>query len=262
MVLPETKENQRITVNVVRTDPDSHQFIVTYGDDGKLYRLPMLLYQKRSTVPNTLPCIVEESFNGGIHLRQDYETLIRQFYHEGDKVEFSIKRSHDNFYILQESHGFTTRLDKSCIPNPALTPRIICQVEKIKGRYMQVQPVENLQARKYDFPIKDNQLATLLGNRKWNNDSLRELLLGSTNPDLFDNACYHWIANMATDYHDKDLLRQDLIDFKESMLHVLEQTDLLNMCDAVSRGILENRFTDFIEQISFFINALDLVKTT
>jgi len=260
MVLPETKENQRITVNVVRTDPDSHQFIVTYGDDGKLYRLPMLLYQKRSTVPNTLPCIVEESFNGGIHLRQDYETLIRQFYHEGDKVEFSIKRSHDNFYILQESHGFTTRLDKSCIPNPALTPRIICQVEKIKGRYMQVQPVENLQARKYDFPIKDNQLATLLGNRKWNNDSLRELLLGSTNPDLFDNACYHWIANMATDYHDKDLLRQDLIDFKESMLHVLEQTDLLNMCDAVSRGILENRFTDFIEQTSFFINALDLVK--
>lgn len=152
MVLPETKENQRITVNVVRTDPDSHQFIVTYGDDGKLYRLPMLLYQKRSTVPNTLPCIVEESFNGGIHLRQDYETLIRQFYHEGDKVEFSIKRSHDNFYILQESHGFTTRLDKSCIPNPALTSRIICQVEKIKGRYMQVQPVENLAGTEIRLP--------------------------------------------------------------------------------------------------------------
>ena len=71
--LPETKEGQRITVNVVRTDPDSHQFIVSYGEDGKLFRLPMLLYQKRSTVPDTLPCIVEESFNGGIHIRQDYE---------------------------------------------------------------------------------------------------------------------------------------------------------------------------------------------
>ena len=75
MILPETKEKQRITVDVVRTDPDSHQFIVTYGNDGKLYRLPMLLYQKRSTVPDTLPCIIEESFNGGIHLRQDYEIL-------------------------------------------------------------------------------------------------------------------------------------------------------------------------------------------
>ena len=260
MILPETKEKQRITVDVVRTDPDSHQFIVTYGNDGKLYRLPMLLYQKRSTVPDTLPCIIEESFNGGIHLRQDYETLIRQFYHEGDKVEFSIKRSHDNFYILQESHGFTTRLDKSCIPNPALTPRIICQVEKIKGRYMHVQPVENLQANKYDFPIKDHELSSLLGNRKWNSNSLRELLLGSTNPDLFDNACYQWIANMASEYHDKDLLRQDLIDFKDCLLHVLEQSELLNMCDAVSRDILEHRFTDFIEQTSFFINALDLVK--
>lgn len=55
MVLPETKENQRITVNVVRTDPDSHQFIVTYGDDGKLYRLPMLLYQKEAPYPTRFP---------------------------------------------------------------------------------------------------------------------------------------------------------------------------------------------------------------
>lgn len=254
------KEKQKAVVNVIRTDADSHQFIVTYGEDKKVYRLPMLQYQRHSAPPKTLQCIVEESFNGGIHLRQDYEALIRSIYKEGDIADFTVIRSYTDFYILQEKHGFTIRLDKKLIPNPALTPIVRCRVESINGRYMQAVPVENLKSKENNFPINDSQLDNLIGNAKWNSKELRQLILGNTNSELFDTVCHIWIASKAKDYSNEALLQSDMLDTRNRLLDVLESSPMLNTCDPTSRQVLEERFTDIIEQTDFYLQALTLVR--
>ena len=109
---------QGVQVRVMRVDGISHEYVVEYGDDHKLFRVPQLPFQRSLPQPDTIDCVVEETLTGSITIRQDYEKIVRRFYKEGQTVPFSIKQPYTNYYLMQEEHGFTARLDKKNIPNP------------------------------------------------------------------------------------------------------------------------------------------------
>ena len=246
-------------VRVVRTDIDSHVFIVEYGEDKRLYRLPMLPYQRKEPSPGELQVVVDRSGGGSsVHLTQDYEKLVRSFYNEGEQVEFAVQRAYSNYYILAESHGFTARIPKELIPNPALTPRLLCRIEKIQGRYISVQPVRTADDGASGLSITDPDLDQLLGNVAWNVPSLRKLMLGNSNNDLFDAECHQWIVDRMS--QERDDAAGKLADLRQRLLDILETTDMLACCNLASRNVLESRFTNLIEQTGYYLHALDIVS--
>lgn len=258
--MEEQEERQQVAVKVLRTDIDTHQYVVSYGEDAKLYRIPMLPYQRKMPEPDTIPCLVERSLSGGVYIRQDFEALIRGFYQEGDVTDFTVQRSYGDDYILQESHGFTARLAKKLIPNPALTPCIGCRIKKIKGRYMQIEPafVDN-KKEATSFSLTNSQLQEFIGQTAWNQEDLRNLLLGNTPSDLFDAECHQWIAGQAAQCPDREMRQEDLKSLKSHLLQALESSEMLNLCDDTTRKVMEERFSDVIEQAGYYLDALDMV---
>lgn len=259
--MEEQEERQHVAVKVLRTDVDTHQYVVSYGEDAKLYRIPMLPYQRKMPVPDTIPCLVERSLSGGVYLRQDFEALIRGFYKEGDETDFTVQRSYGDDYILQEQHGFTARLAKKLIPNPALTPCIGCRITKIMGRYMQIEPAfVDSQIKTTSFSLTDHQIDEFIGQTTWNQEDLRSLLLGNTPSELFDAECHQWIAAQAARCPDREMLQEDLKSLKSHLLQALESSEMLNQCDAATRKVMEERFSDVIEQAGYYLDALDMVS--
>lgn len=259
--MAKVKNLHLIEVKVVRTDESSHEFIVEYDD--RFYRVPQQPFQREREQPQVLKCYVEETPQGGRHLRQDLESLIRKFYTEGDDAEFRIQRAIGNYYIVEESHGFTAKIPHDLIPNPALTPHLKCRIERMNAYGMKVELVEKRQLSEKGFSITDAQLASYIGDMPWNTPSLRSLLLTSNiSADVFDTECHNWLDSMtkaSTDKEEDDLM-DDLDNLCDRLLFALEDSPMLNQCKASERELIEQRFTTMIEQASYYRCAANLIR--
>lgn len=255
------KNFQPIEARVVRTDESSHEFVVEY--DGRFFRVPQQPFQREREQPQTLKCYAEETPQGGRHLRQDLESLIREFYTEGDEAEFRIQRAIGNYYIVEESHGFTAKIPHELIPNPALTPHLKCRIERMNAYGMKVELVEKRQLSEKGFSITDAQLASYIGDMPWNTPSLRSLLLTSNiSADIFDTECHNWLDSMtkaSTNKEDDDLMG-DLDNLRTQLLFALQESPLLGQCKPSERRLIEQRFTTMIEQASYYRCAAGLIR--
>lgn len=248
---------QHVSLRIVRTDDITREYIVEYGENV-YYRIPQLPFQRNQQQTDRLDCIVEERANG-IHLRQDYEKLIRRFYREGDEAVFSIYQTYSEYYILKEEHGFTARLNRYEIPFPALTPKVTCVIKGIHDRFLKIQLVSKLTEMKSGLPLTVKELANAYGTVSWDVNSLAKLLLGSINSDVYESECHKWIVSITADC-EKDSLEQTLKEIRRLCLKVLETTDMLSRCNMDQRDLLEKRFTAIIEQADYYLQALHIIK--
>ena len=253
-----SKQKDTILVKVCRIDDGSNEYVVEYQD--KIYRVAQLPYQRELDTPSELRCIVEYS-REGIHIKQDLEYLIGEFYKKGDVAEFKIQRTATDYHLLQEEHGFTAKIAKELVPNPALTPILRCRITGIYSKGVKVELVQKLLADTSGFSLTQNILKDYIGDTPWNNESLRLLLLDNNiNLDLFDSECHKWLVKMAEGMGSEELVT-NLKNLREHLLNALESSMMLDECaDINERTLIENRFSDMIEQTSYYSYAIDFVN--
>lgn len=251
------KNFQEIKVKVLRIDEEEHKFITEY--EGKIYKIAQLAYQRRQPMPEMIDCMMINTSRGGVFISQNIEKLMRQHYKENDEVNFKIKMTLGNFYQLEDEWGFAALLSRDTVINAALTPMVKCRIMRFRPKHMEVQLVEILGADKSEFTLTEKEFSDIIGNKTWNTEDFRKLMLGDTPSEIFDTECHRWISNLAHNLT-QDELQKLLDEIREHSLNTLQSDQLLPRCKDAERLLLEQRFTDMIELLTYYIQAIDILR--
>lgn len=249
--------NQQVKVKVLRTDEEEHKYIVELNE--RIYQVNQFAFQRKLPQPQFLDCIASVTPRGGIYVQQDTELLMNQHHQIGDTVNFKIKFTLGDYYQLEDDYGFTAMLSRDTIINAALTPMLRCRITDIRPKYMEVKLVEALGADKSEFSLSAEEFSHIIGPEPWNSERFRQLMLGDTSSALFDLECHRWIAE-ASKGKPKEDLQIFLTSIRQHCLATLQGDQLLPKCKEAERTLLEQRFTDAIDQLGYYIQAIDIVK--
>ena len=251
------KEIKETKAKVLRVDEEEHKFIVEV--ENKIYKVAQIAFQRRQPMPDTLDCLMATNSMGKIIVSQNIEALMRRRYNESDEVDFKIKFTLGENYQMEDEYGFTAMLKRDSNINPALTPLVRCRITKFRSRYMETALVEVQGADKSEFSLTEKDFADIIGAQQWNNQNFHALMLGDTTKDLFDIECHRWITNIATNLS-QEKLQLRLEQIRTICLDTLQGPRLLPGCKEAERTLLEQRFTDMIELLSYYIQAIDILK--
>ena len=248
---------KNITAKVLRIDEEEHKFVIEVED--RIYKVAQIDFQRRQPMPETLNCLMVTTHLGKVFIAQNIELLMRQYYKEDDEVDFKIKLTIGDCYHLEDQYGFTAILKRDTVINAALTPRVRCRITKIRQKQMEVQLVDVLGAEKSEFSLSDKDFCDIIGNESWNTPEFRKLMLGDTPSDIFDLECLRWINGISRSLN-QDELQEQLQNIHARCLEALESESLLPRCKEAERILLEQRFTDIIELISYYIQAIEILR--
>nr|WP_308560437.1 ATP-binding protein [uncultured Prevotella sp.] len=218
---------------------------------------------------------------------------MRSYYHENEEVDFKIKLTLTDKYQLEDQYGLTAMMDRETNINAALTPRVRCRIVKFRQNYMEVKLVEVLGAEKSEFSLSEKELQEIFevihqkilqedtqkkeqtdesdtnseNDKKqegtdiasWNTENFRKLMLGDTPSDMFDVECHRWISNISQNIS-QNQLQALLQNIRYHCLCTLQSNLLLPRCKEAERILLEQRFTDVIELLSYYIQAIQILK--
>ncbi len=280
-----------IKAKVLRSDEEEHKFIIEWED--KIYKIAQLAFQRRLPLPDFLDCKLLTTSNGKIFISQNIDLLMRSYYHENEEVDFKIKLTLTDKYQLEDQYGLTAMMDRETNINAALTPRVRCRIVKFRQNYMEVKLVEVLGAEKSEFSLSEKDLQEIFevihqkilqedtqkkeqtdesdtnseNDKKqegtdianWNTENFRKLMLGDTPSDMFDVECHRWISNISQNIS-QNQLQTLLQNIRYHCLCTLQSNLLLPRCKEAERILLEQRFTDVIELLSYYIQAIQILK--
>lgn len=242
------------TLKVVRVDDMAKTYVVEY--ETKLYRVHMVPEQVGKGNPGEIVCTIEKSKNSNI-ITQDMETLLRRHYKEGDEVMYRIEKVTNLNYFLKDQYGYSTYLDSKYKINPTITPNLRCRIKSITGKRVHVELVEKISLERSQFTIGSDNVKALFEKHIEGYDSITDLLLSDEVLGSFDSECHRWIHSI---YQKEDVDKETLANIRLACLSVLEESTLLNDCNSNEREVLEERFTTLIEQINYYIHALEFVE--
>lgn len=248
---------KNLKAKVLRIDEEEHKFVIEVED--KIYKIGQIDFQRRQPMPETLDCLMVTTHLGKVFIAQNIEHLMRQHYKEYDEVDFKIKMTVGDCYHLEDQYGFTAILKRDTIINAALTPRVRCRITKFRQKLMEVQLVDVLGAEKSEFSLSDQDFRNIIGDESWNTEEFRKLMLGDTPSEIFDLECHRWIAGISGSLS-QDELQAQLLDIHTHCMETLESKYLLPRCQEAERILLEQRFTDIIELLSYYIQAIEILK--
>ena len=234
-----------LKVKVVRIDEDRHKFIVEH--EGKIYQVSQLAFQRQQPKPDFIDCIYYQTDNGGIYMSQNIQRLMQERYKIGDEVEFQIKYIKDDKFVLEDNYGFTALMNWIPTINSALTPRVKCQILNILQKNMEVRFISTLGAAASEFSLKDADIASIIGDCVWNTPALRTLVLSDSDIETFSTAFGSFLQHVVTSTP-KEELPEVLSDIRRRSLAALASPAFLPKCTIVERSLLEQRFTEIIEQ--------------
>ena len=246
-----------IKAKVLRIDEEEHKFIIEV--DNKIYKVPQIAFQRSLPMPEYIDCLMVSTHVGKVYINQNIERLMRRHYKENDEVNFKIKLTLGEYYQLEDEFGFSAMLKRDIVINSALTPLVKCRIMKFRQRYMEVMLVEVLGADKSEFTMTAKEFSDIIGNQPWNTQEFHSLMLGDTAKIFFDTECHRWIANISSTLSQDELL-QRLEQIRALCLETLQGPRLLPFCKEAERTLLEQRFTDVIEILSYYIQAIDILR--
>lgn len=256
----EQQEKNSVLARVTRVDNETHQFIVEYGEGNHIYRVPQMPYQWNQPQPETIYCTVEEQDNGSVYLQQDYEHIFFEHYRIGQVIPFTIRQTFAEFYNLQDDLGFSARLSRSVLPESKPLQRVWCRLNGVNGKYVKVILV-NASPEESRLPLTAGAVARLFGPTEWDSLSLATLLTSDTDDSVFDACCHDLIARLTSNFKD-EALEQMLSRIKEHCLNVLQESDMLSNLPSQWRPLMEKRFTSFIEQTGYYLQAMQILLHT
>ncbi len=241
------------TLKVQRVDDLARMYIVEYKE--KLYRVHMVPEQVGKGNPGEIVCTVQKSGKNYI-IAQDMPTLLRRHYKEGDEVTYRIDKITSSYYLLTDDLGYHTYLENKYKINPTITPKLRCRIKSIKNKRVNVELIEKISIERSQFTIGYENVRAFFVNEIDCADSITGLLLADDVLGSFDSECHRWIHSVCQEKGD-DI--EMLIHIRQTCLNVLEQSSILKDCNENEREVLEERFTTLIEQLAYYIHALEFV---
>ena len=160
-------------------------------------------------------------------------------------------------YFLYDQYGYSTYLDSKYKINPTITPNLRCRIKSITGKRVHVELVEKITLERSQFTIGSDNVKALFAKYIEGYDSITDLLLSDEILGSFDSECHRWIHTIC---QKDNANKEKLADIRQACLSVLEESSLLNDCNSNEREVLEERFTTLIEQIGYYIHALEFVE--
>ena len=130
---------------------------------------------------------------------------------------------------------------------------------KFRQRFMEVMLVEVMGADKSEFSLTEKDFSNIIGPEEWNNQDFHNLMLGDTAKDLFDIECHRWISNLSSHLSQEEL-QEKLQHIRTLCLETLQGSQLLPRCKEAERTLLEQRFTEVIELLTYYIQAIDILR--
>lgn len=124
---------------------------------------------------------------------------------------------------------------------------------------MEVMLVEVMGADKSEFSLTEKDFSNIIGPEEWNNQDFHNLMLGDTAKDLFDIECHRWISNLSSHLSQEEL-QEKLQHIRTLCLETLQGSQLLPRCKEAERTLLEQRFTEVIELLTYYIQAIDILR--
>ena len=124
---------------------------------------------------------------------------------------------------------------------------------------MEVMLVEVMGADKSEFSLTEKDFSNIIGSEEWNNHDFHNLMLGDTAKDLFDIECHRWISNLSSHLSQEEL-QEKLQHIRTLCLETLQGAQLLPRCKEAERTLLEQRFTEVIELLTYYIQAIDILR--
>lgn len=249
-------KQESFPIKVSRVDDLAKVYIVEY--EGKIYRIHMVSEQIGKGNPGEIVCTIEKTQNSVI-ITQDMETLLRRHYKEGDEVVYRIERVTNSYYFLKDEFGYTTYLDSKYKINPTITPNLRCRIKSINNKRVNVELVEKISLERSQFTIGTENMKALFEQHidADCSESITHLLLADEVIGSFDSQCHIWIHSI---YQKGYSSKESLYEIRDACLAVLEDSPMLRQCNANEREVLEKRFTTLIEQLGYYIKALDFVE--
>ena len=119
--------------------------------------------------------------------------------------------------------------------------------------------VEVMGADKSEFSLTEKDFSNIIGPEEWNNQDFHNLMLGDTAKDLFDIECHRWISNLSSHLSQEEL-QEKLQHIRTLCLETLQGAQLLPRCKEAERTLLEQRFTEVIELLTYYIQAIDILR--
>lgn len=241
------------TLKVQRVDDLAKMYIVEY--EGKLYRVHMVPEQVGKGNPGEIVCTIQKSGNYYI-IAQDMPTLLRRHYKEGDEVTYRIEKITNSYYFLVDDLGYHTYLQNKYKINPTITPKLRCRIKSISNKRVNVELIEKISIERSQFTIGFDNVRAFFVNDIDCADSITSLLLADDVLGSFDSECHRWIHSVCQEKGDDITMLKHI---RQTCLNVLEESTILHDCNENEREVLEERFTTLIEQLAYYIHALEFV---
>lgn len=247
-------KREKHILKVVRCDEPAKMFVVEFEDHQ--YRVHMVAEQIGKGNPGEILCEVKRDDNW-VYITQDMEALLRNHYKEGDEVTYRIEKVAGSFYYLCDQYGYHTYLDKKVKINPDITPQLKCRIKKIGQKHVNVELVEKISLERSRFMVNAERLKQLFAPVDGYADRIVELLLADNVAGSFDAECNKAILDIC---RQNGADKKTLADIKAACFYVLEETNLLRESNDNEREVLQQRFTTLIEQIGYYVNALEHIE--
>lgn len=248
-------QTEYIILPVIRVDETRRYLIVLYND--KEYPVKQLRFQIGNKDLTKVPCVIVHNSDGTIVVNQDNTALLKERYRVGDIVPFKVKNdfshNHNGIYELIDAYGFTTYLEKKEQVRLYKNQQVECRILAISKKRPVVELLHVSTGKEGMFSIGAKDVLERMAGCNWNVDGFIRLLFTNEMEETFEAASHKWLVETVKATTDLQTVRKDIS-------ALLELSDLLDKCSDDEHQLFQERLSQLIEHIGYYLEAIDLIS--
>lgn len=174
----------------------------------------------------------------------------------GEIYEFKVKKPYSTYCeLIDEKTGITTYLQRTAHLKLFKDQLVKCRVTAFTEKHPKIELVDISEFKQEDG-LNEEKLLNLMSqqNISWNQKDFTRLLLTEEKDKSFESQCHSWIRVLINK-------KIDLSQVKTDISHLLELSELLDICKDIERDFYQERLTFIIEQLSYYIQAARIMES-
>lgn len=280
----------KLEAKVVRNSSGSPCFEVKYND--RPYRVKLFKFQEKAPDGTIIDCSIVPQANGEIFIRQNLQTLLREYYEEGQEYEFEVKHdfTHNGYYELFDERGIPFRVPVPKGLKLLTGSSVRCRVERLDGSGAHLKLVkgqtyhsedgevtvaQHTPASRSTSPAERRELdADLIAQRvekevfgeelpQWDIEELFGMLF--VNSDFYDRAVSSTLLSLIRQWSAEGCEWQEidnrLLEMRKGVMYVLEGSDILLGEEDLRRKSLQQRLSVMAANITGFHKTAKYLAT-
>lgn len=177
-------------------------------------------------------------------------------YEVGQIYEFRINGIHDDFCELTDSEGFFVYLQHTKGLKLSKGQIIKCRVVANYQKRPKIEFVKEENLETDESKINKESVSKIIDEpeKSWNTEGFISLLLmEEVEEKTFDSECRQWIETLRNQQTDLEQVRTDIESF-------MQDSDFLSLCNTTEREQYQQRLTQAIDELGYYIQADNLLK--